>query len=180
MRSLLDHLSTNKHANHIRFLNRTQPMRNRNGSPSLRSLIQCGLYNLLALAVQRASRLIEQQNLRIPNQRASNRNTLLLTTGEESALGATKCVEAFREREDKVLNVGGFACGVQVGFGDVGVRAAEEDVFADRALVESRFLGDERNVGAVLVEVERGDFAAVDKDATDEGVVEAFDETDGG
>ena len=49
--------------NHIRLLNGTQPMRNRNGGPPLRRRIQRRLDDFLALGVEGTSRFVEEEDL---------------------------------------------------------------------------------------------------------------------
>jgi hypothetical protein len=97
MRAALDDASGIKDVDDICFLDGRQTMSDGDGSPSLRRGIECRLHHLLALRVESTGRLVQQENLRVADECACDRNTLLLSTGEEGTFGATHGVEAFRE-----------------------------------------------------------------------------------
>jgi len=150
-------------------------MRDRNRRPSLGSLIQRRLNDLLTLRIQSASRLIKEQDARIPQEGAGNSHALFLAAAQQSAFGAADGGEAVGETGDEVVNVCVAAGLFDFGVGHVVAVGAQQYVLADRALVERRFLRDEREVGAVVVDVEAGDVVAVDEDGAGEGVVEALE-----
>jgi hypothetical protein len=140
----LDHLAGLKNINHIRALHGTQAMRNSNRGAALGGLIQGGLYNLLGRRVQRGRGLVEQQDLGIAQEGSGNRQTLALAAGKQGALCADEGVEAFGEGEDELEDV---CVGAGAADGVVGhVVAVGEDVFADGACVERRFLADDGEV----------------------------------
>lgn len=120
-------------------------MGNSNGRPGRRRLIKRSLHDPFGLRIQRRSRLIQQQQSRIPDHSSSNSNTLALTARELSTARATWCVEAFGQGINKFERVGLTAGFADLVFGGLGVET-ETNVFADGTLVENRFLLDEGDV----------------------------------
>ena len=59
------------------------------------------LNDFLALRVQRARRFVQHQNSRVSNQRARNRDSLFLSSGQRTSQLAHKGVVAFRERSNE-------------------------------------------------------------------------------
>ena len=181
----LDDLARLKHENAISLLNRTKPMRNSDCSPPPRSTIKRILDDLLALAIERRGRLIEQQDARITDKCPRDGDALFLAAGEHDALVAYDGGEAVGKREDEGVDVCVLA-GLGYAFVDVGgfvhffVAEAEEDVFPDGALVEGWLLADEGKVVAVGADVNARDGRAVEGYGAREGVVEAFEEADCG
>ena len=64
----------------------------------------------LALVVERACRLVKDQDARIGDQRTGNRDALALATGQRRAALADDRVVAFGELQDEVMRAGK-ACG---------------------------------------------------------------------
>ncbi len=60
------------------------------------------------LAVERAGRFVQDQELRVVAERAGDRQTLALPAGEQAAAHADHIVDAGRQRLDEVPGIGGF------------------------------------------------------------------------
>jgi hypothetical protein len=120
-----------EHVDHIRFLDRAQPMRHRDRSSSPRGRIEGRLHDLLGFRVQRRSGFVEEEDLRIAEERPGDCDPLFLPAGEHAALGADDGGEAvtvveaalagmlqvkrfrdgrdLRQRHDEIIDIGVFA-----------------------------------------------------------------------
>ena len=66
------------------------------------------LLNLLfRFGIERGRRLVEQQNRRIFQNCACNREPLLLSAGKKAAFVSDDCFVAFRLRQDEIVGVSG-------------------------------------------------------------------------
>ena len=88
MRPTLHHNPLINHIDHIRLLDRTQPMRHRDRGSALRRRIQRRLHDLLALGVQRGGRFVEEEDLWIAQEGAGDGDALFLAAGEEGGFAA--------------------------------------------------------------------------------------------
>lgn len=119
--------------NGIRILYRRQPMRNRHHRPPPRRAPKRRLDEPLALRVERAGGLVEEQNPGVADERAGNGDALLLAARKGDAAGANVGVVAVGEGCDEVVDRGGAACGVELPVWDGAGVEAEEDVVSDGA-----------------------------------------------
>lgn len=78
MRTSLSDLAILDIVDPIRVLNGREAMRNSDSRATLRSVVQSSLHDLLGGRIERGSSLIEQQDLRVPQQRTGNRNTFYI------------------------------------------------------------------------------------------------------
>jgi hypothetical protein len=76
------------HINHIRLLDRAQPMRHRDRRPPPSRSIQCGLDYLLGFGVEGRGGFVEEEDLGVPEEGARDGDTLLLPAGEEGGFAA--------------------------------------------------------------------------------------------
>ena len=76
MRPDFDHLPAIHHHQAIGFAQRRQAVRNRDRRASQHQVIECLLDFSLGFGVDRRSRLIEDQDTRVNQQRAGDRNAL--------------------------------------------------------------------------------------------------------
>src|SRR5947207_14464593 len=60
---------------------------------------------LFRYGIERGRRLVEQQNRRIFQNRACNREPLLLSAGKKAAFVSDDCFVAFRWRQDEIAGV---------------------------------------------------------------------------
>ena len=201
VRPLLDDPTAVKDANHVGALDRRQAVRDSDGDAIalFGGLGQRALHNLLALRVERAGGLVEQQDARVADEGARDGDALPLAARELRAVGARRGGEPVGEGGDEVPCVGGAEGGFDGGVVDdgVGVGAcrggggrrrrrrrgvvdAEGYVLPDGALEERRLLLDERDVASVEPRVELGEGVAGDADDARRGVVEALQHGDHG
>src|SRR5690349_16461658 len=83
---------------------------------------------------------IEQDNRRVLDQRACDRDALALAAGELGAVFADRRLIAEREAHDEIMRTGSSRRGDDFGVG--GARFTEGDVFADRAAEQEYVLTD--------------------------------------
>lgn len=180
MRPLLQHPPTAHNENNIRLLHRRKPMRNRDhGPPALASRpLNRRLDQLLALAVERRRRLVQQEESRLPQQRTCEAESLLLAAGQAEAFGAEARGVAGGEAGDEGVDLG--VCAGCLDFGVCCVGDGEGDVFGDGAFVEGGFLWNEADLLAVEGWGEGCDVLPVEEDRAGCGRVEALEERDGG
>jgi len=119
-------------------------MRDSDGRPPARRPLQCRLHERLALRVETASRLVEEEHGRVADQGARDGKALLLAAREAYTARADGGVVALREGDDEVVDVGCFGGFVEFGFfifvvvvvvivkgGGGGNGDAEENVLSD-------------------------------------------------
>lgn len=80
MTALLQKLALTKHKNDICILHRRQPMSNHNHGAPLAGALKRRLHELLALRVERACGLVQEQDVWLADQGTGNGNALLLAS----------------------------------------------------------------------------------------------------
>eukprot|EP00754_Rhynchopus_humris_P026595 Rhum_TRINITY_DN15029_c3_g1::Rhum_TRINITY_DN15029_c3_g1_i1::g.135270::m.135270 len=107
VRPLLDEAALAQHRDRLRVPDRAQLVRDcdRRHRPLRDHVVQRTLHLALALVVQRARRLVEQQDARLPQDGACDRHTLLLPTRQTAALRAHLRVVALRQVLDHTVDV---------------------------------------------------------------------------
>jgi hypothetical protein len=98
------------------------------------------------LGVERRGRLVENQDRRVLEQRAGNRQALALAAREQHAVLADLGVEALRQAVDELARVGGFGGFSIVARAGASARLAVGDVAGDRVVEQRDLLGDQRDV----------------------------------
>ena len=111
-----------------------------------RQPLQRLLHRALALGVERAGRLVEQQDRRVAQDRAGDREALALAAGEHHAALADLGVVALRQPGDELVRRGG--AGRRLDLGVAGLRPAEADVLARRGGEDHRLLRHQRDCAA--------------------------------
>src|SRR5262249_26785215 len=113
-------------------------MRNRYRGPSLEK-IRDRISNVpLGLAVQSGSRLVQQDDRCLPNERARDRDTLTLAAGQLEPVFADLRGVAPRKRHDEIVGVCSLGRGNDLGFRSV--EPSECYVFANGAPKEKNVL----------------------------------------
>ncbi len=125
-------------------------------------------------AVDRARRVVQDQDTRVGQQRARNRKPLPLSTGKRDALFADDGRVAVSKVADKAVGLRGFG-GSRDGFRR-SVTDAESDVTRDRPREQKNVLFDDRNLRAQRLQVPLPHVHPVDQDTALAGVVGAVDE----
>lgn len=136
MAALLEQLAAlAQHKDDVGLLDRGQAMGHDDHGAAPAGALKGGLDELLALRVERAGGLVEEQHVGLADEGAGNGHALLLAARERDAAGANVGVVALGQGDDEVVDGGVSAGLVELGVGDGGVVDAEEDVFAQGSLV---------------------------------------------
>ena len=85
-----------------------QPVRDGDGGPVFREFLQALLDPAFALIVQGAGRFVQDQDGRILQEHAGNRDALFLSAGEAGAAFSHKGIVSVRQLFDKVMDIGAF------------------------------------------------------------------------
>ena len=146
-----------------KLLQRGQPVRNGDHRAPVHQPVERRLDRPLALAVQRAGRLIQQQDRRVLQQRARDRQALALAARQLDAAIADDGGEAFRHRLDEVAAVRHLGRRQHLRLGRLGPRVA--DVLQHRAVEQADVLRHDRHGLAQAVLGHVANVLAVDQDA---------------
>ena len=149
-------------------------MRHDEDRPSAHEAREGVLDHGLVLRIDRRERLVQQQDRRIPQERAGNGDALALAAGEADAALADDGVVALRQAGNETVGVGRPCGGFH--FGVARVRLAEADVLRRRAVEQVRVLVDDAEARAERSAVERAQVLAAEQDASHLRVVEAHEQ----
>ncbi len=140
----------------------------------LRDPLHVLLDDALALVVERARRLVEDQDARIGDEGAGDGDALALAARQRAAALADDGVVAFRQLEDEVVRAG------ELGGGDDALhrrrRIGERDVVADGAVEQHVLLQHDADLAPQPGDVDHGEIDAVDQHAPALGHVEPLHE----
>ena len=117
----------------------------------------------LGLRVERARRLVEDEDRRVAQDRPRDRHPLLLAAREAVAALADDGVVAVGQRRDHVVDARSGGRGFELLVGRVRLREAQ--VLAHRRVEEVRLLRDDADEIRQRLEAEVADVDAVDRDA---------------
>ncbi len=163
MRPLLDDAAVVEDDQVVHGRDRTQPVRDDQRGPALHQLPQRLLHEGLALGVQRAGRLVEEQDGRVAQDRPGQCDPLTLPAREFDAAFPDHRVEARREVVGEFRDVGRVGGGADLGVG--GVRPGEPDVLTQGAVEHGRFLRDVGDQAPQVGLPEPADVLTTDHDA---------------
>eukprot|EP00404_Azadinium_spinosum_P004080 CAMPEP_0180467284 /NCGR_PEP_ID=MMETSP1036_2-20121128/26920_1 /TAXON_ID=632150 /ORGANISM="Azadinium spinosum, Strain 3D9" /LENGTH=268 /DNA_ID=CAMNT_0022474241 /DNA_START=250 /DNA_END=1053 /DNA_ORIENTATION=- len=96
MLAMLQNRTFPHHHDDVAVLNGGEAVRNGEGGATGPGSLKCRPHHLLTLCVQRAGRLVQQEDRRIPNQGPADGHALLLPSGETVPARANLCVPALR------------------------------------------------------------------------------------
>lgn len=99
---------------------RGQPVGNRDGRSALAGGVDRGLHGTLGLVVQCTRRLVEHEDSWITEQRARQRDSLLLAAGEPMPAGADEGVVSVGQCGDEVVDLRGPRCLLDLLIGSIG------------------------------------------------------------
>lgn len=131
--ALLQQIALAEHEDDICVLHRGEAVRDDDHGAALTSALKGRLDQLLALGIEGARRLVEEQDVGAADERARNGDALLLAAGERHAAGANVGVVAFGQGHDEVVHLGLAADAVELFVRNGGLVDAEENVFANGA-----------------------------------------------
>src|SRR5215468_4616723 len=137
---------------------------------------QALLNHRLALAVQARRGFVEDQDFRIRQKRAGDSDALPLAARKFDSAFADDRVVALLEAFDEFVAMGDAADFPNLTHRRV--RLGEPDVFGDRAVEEEIVLEHDSEIGAVIAQLDAGQFAPVDPDPAGFGPVEIHDQAD--
>ena len=132
------------------------------------------LDQVLALGVEGAGGLVEDEDARVLEDGAGDGHPLLLPAGELHAALADERRVALGEALDEVVRVGGARGGLDLRVGGPGAPVA--DVVGDAAAEEDGLLRDHADAAPQAVGRDLPQVVAVDEDAAAVGIVEAREE----
>jgi hypothetical protein len=141
------------------------------GGPALHDVLQRLVDLVLHAGVHRRGRVVEDEQPRVGEERAGERDALALAAGEGQAVLADLGGVAVGQLGDEAIRLSGAGGGRDLLVGGVG--AAVRDVGADRVREEERVLGDQADRGPQGVEGELADVVPADQDGAAGDVVEA-------
>src|SRR6266508_4660564 len=174
MGAVLDQASALERHDAIRRAHGREPVRDDENRPSLGDLFHVLLDDALALIVEGARRLVEDQNARVGDEGAGNGDALALAARESRAALADDGVVAFGQLEDEVVRSRESRRRDDALHRHGGI--GEGDVFAHRAVEQHVLLQDHTDLAAQPCRVGHGEIHAVDQDAPALRNVEALDE----
>ena len=178
VRPLLDELSLVEHEDVVAARRQRQPVRDADRRPPPRQLVERLEDLRLRPRVERARRLVQDENGGIPQQRARDRKALALAAAHAHAALAQHGVRPGRERLDPALQPrrpGGLE--------DFGVGrpfAGQRDVLAQRRVEQEGVLEDEPDLAAERGDLQLAQVTAVVQDAPFLRIPEAEQEIDDG
>ena len=146
-------------------------MRDRDRRASLGEPVERFLYLPLGLVVERARGLVEDEDRRVAQDGARDRDPLLLAAREAVPALADDRVVALRERRDQPVDLRGVGGCDELLFGRVGLREAQ--VVADRGVEQVRLLRHDADERRKRRERQVAQVDAADRDAPLVDVVEA-------
>src|SRR6266498_4962168 len=111
VRTILDQAASLDGDDAVRHPQGGEPMCDDEHRSAARDLRHTLLNNSLALVIERARRLIENENARVGNQRAGDGKALPLAPGQAAAPLTNNRVIALGEFENKVMGAGELCCG---------------------------------------------------------------------
>ena len=132
------------------------------------------LHDGLALVVQCAGGLVEDQDARVGEQGSGDGDALALASGKAGSLLAHHGVVALGQLADEFMGAGQLGC-MNDGFERCG-RIDDGDVLAHAAVEEGVLLQDHAHLHSQLCRVDEADVDAVDQQASLLGGIQALDE----
>ena len=155
----------------VGVLHRRQSVRNDERGAAFEEAVEGFLDEVLALGVEGARGFVEDEDLRVLQHGARDRDALLLAAGELDAALADARFVAFRKRRDEVVGVRdtGGVLDFFIGRGALSVA----NVLGDRARKEHRLLRDDADLAAKPLRIELLQITAVEANDARRGIVEA-------
>ena len=183
MVALLDDAALVHHDQPVHGRDGRQPVRDGHHRLAFHQPVQAALDRRLDLRVQRAGRLVEQQDRRVLQHHPRDRDPLALAAGQLHAAFADMRVVALAtlgvgQSVDEVHRLGAFGGGAHLVLGRVG--PAVHQVVAHRAVQQAGVLGDHADLASEAVLRDRGDVLTVDQHPALVHVVEAQQQVDQG
>src|SRR5471032_2345291 len=176
VRAFLDDHAAVEHHQAVGALQRRQAVRDGDGGAAVHQVVERLLDFLFRLRVDRGGGLVEDQDARIDQQRAGDRDALALAAGQALSALTDHRVVGLRQAQDEFVRVRGARGGDDLFARRF--RFAVGDVLGDGAEEQEGLLQHEADVAAVVRHGEGADVDAVEHDGAFGDVVEAADQVD--
>ena len=180
MRALGDDVAVPQHGDHVGVPDRGQPVRHHDRRPADGSPVQRLLDGALRLGVQRARRLVEEQDPRVPQHGPRDGHPLLLPAGQLGAPLAGHGAVALRQRRDERVRVRGLRGGGDLFFRRLAFFFPVGYVRADGVVEQDRLLAHQPHLPPQPAHLEVLDVHAVQCDRARIRVVKSLQESDDG
>ena len=149
-------------------------MSDNEGRPPHHQPVQRRLHNLLAFGIEGRSRLVQDQNPRILENRPGNGDTLALSAGKVQPPLADLRVVALGKRHDKIVSVS--VLRRLHNFFFRGVEAAVADILPHRRGKKHRLLRHDADLSPQRLHCHRAHVITVDSDCPRRDIVKARDQ----
>mmetsp|Transcript_13712 Transcript_13712/g.24469 ORF Transcript_13712/g.24469 Transcript_13712/m.24469 type:complete len:306 (+) Transcript_13712:2059-2976(+) len=180
MRTLLQYATTPEHHNLVCVADSCQSMSDNNGGalPTCQKVIQCSLNNALGHIVESARGLIKDQNTRVTEHCACDRDTLLLSATHGTSRLANKSIKAVRLLHDKVVCVC-CLCGRFNFFHSWGstLHGSIGDIVANACCKQYWFLAHQANAASKPFHVQVTEIVSIHFHSTFNGVVKPLEKS---
>ena len=160
--SAFDHMSAVEHKDARGIANGREPVGDHESRASLHHFVESGVNLGFGDGIQRAGRLIEDQDRRIFQQCPRDRQPLPLAAGQHAPALAGIGVESALAALDEFQCLGAGRRNPQLFIGRV--RLADAQIVRDRTIEQQRFLEHHANISAQCGERQAADIHAVDPD----------------
>src|SRR5262245_45577675 len=160
----------------MRALNGAEPMRDDEGGPVAGERVEGVEQGRFGLGIERAGRLVEDENGGVLQQGAGDGETLTLADRERRAALADNSAVSLRQRGDKIVRP---TCPCRrFDVRQRRVRSPVSDVFSDREREEERLLQDDANLLAQTGQGNIAQLLTINDDATLGRIEEPWNEAD--
>ena len=162
MRPEVQHAALVQHQDGVAVGQRRQPVRHDHHGAAARHVRQVGVDQGLAFRIERAGRLVQDQDARVVHQGAGDRQALPLAAGQVGRAFLDQRLIAVRQALDELRGAGQPGGMDRVRQRQAG--AAGQDVFRDRAAEQEVLLQHHAEVAAQMRQVDVAQIDAVDAD----------------
>ena len=161
-RAGFDDLPTLEHQDPGCLADGREPMRDHERGAPAHDLVQCPQQLGFGCRVERARGLVEDEDRRILEQRASNRQALTLAAGQPASAFADAGMKPALPREDEIQRLRPLGCPPHLLFRRIG--PADAQILRDRSVEQQTLLEHHADIAAQCRKLEGADVAAVDLD----------------
>jgi len=162
----------------VAVLHRRQTVRDDERGAALQQLVQASLQQTLRLGIDRRRRFVEDQDARVGEQRAGERDELALALGQLRAAFVHFGHIALLELADELVRA--YGLGRRDDFFFRGVELAVTDVVQDRAGEDEAVLQHNAHLAAQRLQLYARDIVSVNQNAAVRDIIEARDQVDDG
>ena len=174
MGTAFDDLTFFKNHDRVCIADRGKAVRDDKGRAVLHQAIHAVLDVALGAGIDRACRLIQNEDGRLGDRGTRNVEELALSLREVCAVARDHGVVAVFQAHDEAVRTCGLCCGDDFLIGCIGATVA--DILHDRACKQVRVLQNHRDIFAEYIPFDVTNIHIIDRDLTRIDVVEAVDQ----